>query len=90
MNEEIVTYIKSCPECQKNKVAMHKSYGLLQPLELAVMPSSSIAMHFITDLTLSYEYSQLWVIIDSFTQMEHSVSFQMKEKKSGKPYAGIG
>jgi hypothetical protein len=29
MNDEIVKYIQSCPECQKNKAARHRSYGLL-------------------------------------------------------------
>jgi hypothetical protein len=35
MNEDIIQYIQSCPEYQKNKAARHKSYGLLQPVEPA-------------------------------------------------------
>jgi hypothetical protein len=59
MNDEIVKYILLCAECQNNKAARHKSYGLLQPLDLAYTPWSSIAMDFITDLPLSDGCNQL-------------------------------
>jgi hypothetical protein len=38
MDNDIVKYIQACVECQRNKLARHKSYGLLQPLELAHAP----------------------------------------------------
>jgi putative transposase len=68
MNDKIVNYIQSCPECQLNKASKYKSYGLLQPLELAYSPWSSIATAFITDLLLSDGYNRFWVIIDSYTK----------------------
>jgi hypothetical protein len=82
MNDEIVKYNQSCPECQTNQVARHKSYGLLQPLELAYTPWSSIAMDFITDLSLSDGYNQLWVIIDHFTKMVHFIPLKKNEKRA--------
>jgi hypothetical protein len=38
MDEIIIDYIQSCPECQKDKAAWHQKYGLLQPLELPYAP----------------------------------------------------
>jgi hypothetical protein len=73
MKDEIVKYIQSSPECKKNKTAMHKSYGLLQPLELAYMAWSSIPIDVITDLPRSDGCNQLWVIIDRFTRMGHFI-----------------
>jgi hypothetical protein len=82
MDEEIVEYIQSCLECQKNKTARHKPYGLLQPLEIAYAPWQSIAMDFITDLHLSESCDQLWVIVDLFTKMGHFILLQTKKKKA--------
>jgi hypothetical protein len=69
MNEHIVEFVRSCPECQKNKSAKHKPYGLLQPLDTPYLPWQSISMDFITLLPLSEECDQLWVIVDRFSKM---------------------
>jgi hypothetical protein len=82
MNEQIVKYIQSCPECQRNKAALHKSYGLLYLLELAFSPWSSIAMESITDLPLSDGCDQVWVIIDHFTKMVHFIPLKKNEKQT--------
>jgi len=71
MNERIIDFVRSCPECQKNKAARHQPYGLSSPLELPYAPWQSIAMDFITELPLSEGYDQLWVVIDRFTKMAH-------------------
>jgi len=71
MNERIIDFVRSCPECQKNKAARHQPYGLTSPLELPYAPWQSIAMDFITELPLSDGCDQLWVIIDRFTKMAH-------------------
>jgi len=71
MNERITDFVRSCPECQKNKASRHQPYGLSSPLELPYAPWQSIAMDFITDLPTSEECDQLWVIIDRFTKMAH-------------------
>jgi hypothetical protein len=73
MNEEIVKYIKSCAEYQRKKLALHKSYSLLQSLELTFSPWSSIAMDLIMDRPLGDGCDQLWVIIDCFTKMKHFI-----------------
>jgi len=78
MNEQIIDFVRSCPECQRNKVSRHQPYGLSSPLELHYAPWQSIAMDFITDLPLSNKCDQLWVIIDRFTKMAHFVPLQEK------------
>ena len=71
MNERIIDFVRSCPECQRNKASRHQPYGLISPLELPYAPWQSIAMDFITELLLSEGCDHLWVIIDRFTKMAH-------------------
>jgi hypothetical protein len=53
---------------------------LLSPLELPYAPWTSIAMDFITDLPLSEDCDQLWVIVDSFTMMAHFIPLKKDQK----------
>jgi len=78
MNERIIDFVRSCPECQKNKSSHHAPYGLSSPLELPYAPWQSIAMDFITELPRSEGCDQLWVIVDRFTKMAHFIP--LKEK----------
>jgi len=78
MNERIIDFVRSCPECQQNKASRHQPYELSSPLELPYAPWQSIAMDFIMDLPLSNECDQLWVVIDRFTKMAHFVSLKVK------------
>jgi len=78
MKERIVDFVRSCPECQQNKVSRHQPYRLSSPLELPYAPWQSITMDFITKLPLSEGYNQLWVIIDPFTKMGHFIPLQEK------------
>jgi putative transposase len=80
MDQEIIEYIRSCLECQKDKVTYHKPYGLLLPLELLDTPWTSITMDHITDLPLSEDCNQLWVIVDRFTKMAHFILLKKEQK----------
>ena len=80
MNERIIDFVRSCPECQQNKAARHQPYGLSSPLELPYTPWPSIAMDFITELPFSSGCDQLWVIIDRFTKMAHFLPLKKEEK----------
>ena len=80
MNERIIDFVRSCPECQQNKVARHQPYGLSSPLELPYTPWPSIAMDFIMELPFSSGCDQLWVIIDRFTKMAHFLPLKKEEK----------
>jgi cytochrome b len=80
MDQEIIKYIRSCLECQKDKATHHKPYGLLLLLELPYVLWTSIAIDFITDLPLSEDCEQLWVIIDRFTKMAHVIPLKKDQK----------
>jgi hypothetical protein len=82
MDERIIDYVRSCTECQRNKVAHHQPYGLLHPLEHPYAPWQSLSMDFITDLPESESCDQLWVIIDRFTKMVHFIAFPKDGKKA--------
>ena len=78
MNERIIDFVRSCSECQQKKVSQFQPYGLSSPLELPYAPWQSIAMDFITELPMSEECDQLWVIIDRFTKMAHFIPLREK------------
>jgi len=80
MDERIINYIRSCSECQKNKVVRRHPYGLSLPLELPYATWQSIAMDFITELPLSDKYYQLWLVIEWFTKMAHFIALQKDAK----------
>jgi len=78
MNERIIDFVRSCPECQWNKASRHQPYGLSAPLELSYAPWQSITMDFITELPCSEGCDQLWVVIDRFTKMAHFIPLKGK------------
>jgi len=80
MNERIIDFARSCPECQQNKASRHQPYGLSSPLELPYAPWQSIAMDFITELPMSDGCDQLWVIINRFTKMAHFLPLRVAGK----------
>jgi len=80
MNERIIDFVRSCPECQQNKVSRHQPYGLSSLLELPYAPWQSIAMDFIMELPASEGHDQLWVIIDRFTKMAHFLPLRAEGK----------
>ena len=82
MDQSIIEFIRSCPNCQKDKSRRHRQYGLLSPLELPHAPWQSIAMDVITDLPPSNGCTEPWVIIDRFTKMAHFVPLLKEEKKA--------
>jgi len=88
MNERIIDFVRSCPECQQNKASQHQPYGLSSPLELPYAPWQSIAMDFITELPISDNCDQLCAIIDRFTKMAHFLPLK-KEGKTAADFAVI-
>ena len=80
MNEQIIDFVRSCPECQKNKTARHQPYSLSSPLELPYAPWQTIAMDFVTELPVSEESDQLWMVIDRFTKMAHFLPLKQEGK----------
>ena len=85
MNQRIIDFVRSCPECQQNNAARQQPYGLSSPLGFPYAPWQSIAMDFITELPLSEECDQLWVVIDRYTKMAHFLPL----RKEGKTVADL-
>ena len=85
MNERIIDFVRSCPECQQNKATRHQPYRRSSPLELPYAPWQSIAMDFTTELPISDDCDQLWVFIDRFTKMAHFLPL----RKEGKAVADL-
>jgi hypothetical protein len=73
MDQQIIDYMRSCLQYQKDMATCHKPYGLLSPLELPYALWISIAMDVMMDLPLSEDCNQLWVIVDRFTKMAHFI-----------------
>ena len=80
MNERIIDFVRSSPDCQRNKASRHQPYGLSSLLELPYAPWQSIAMDFIMEIPTSDECDQLWVIIDRFTKMAHFLPLRREGK----------
>jgi len=53
MNERIIDFVRSCPDCQQIKASHHQPFGLSSPLELPYAPWQSIAIDFIRELPTS-------------------------------------
>ena len=79
MDEQITEYVRSCDVCQHNKVIQHKKYGLLEPIDVPMQPSSSISMDFIVGLPKSEGYTKIWVIVDRFSKMAHFIPLRTEE-----------
>jgi len=73
MDQTVRNYVNTYDECQRNKSRRHKRFGLLQPLETAYAPWTSISMDFIIELPDSEGNTQIWVIVDRFTKMAYFI-----------------
>ena len=73
MRETIKRYIKNCDICQRSKVVRHVPYGMLQSNKVPDQPWKSIAMDFITDLSISDENDTILVVIDRLTKISHFI-----------------
>ena len=82
MDKWISEYVSTCDNCQRNKGARHRRYGLLQPLELPYAPWQSISMDFIESLPLSDGCVSIWVVVDRFTKMAHFIPLKDEAKRS--------
>jgi len=80
MDQHIIDYVQSHPECQKIITVQHHPYCLSSPLELLLAPLQSIAMDFITQLPELEGCNQLWVVIDGYTKMVHFLPLQKEWK----------
>lgn len=73
MEENVNAYVWTCDTCQRDKPCQHCRFGALEPLEVPYLPWSSILIDSIIELRELNGYTQIWVIIDMFTNMAHLV-----------------
>ena len=77
MRDDILKWIKSCPECQNNKVDRRAPKGMLQPVQLPYQPCQSYNMDFMTDLPRSYYggmwYDTCWVFVDRCSHRTYAI-----------------
>ena len=68
LRRDVEKYIKGCAVCQRTKPSRQKPHGLLQPLEIADAPWSSISMDFIEELPQSNGFNSILVVVDRLTK----------------------
>lgn len=74
MDESIRAYIKTCPECQRNKASSQRKPGRLQPLPVPKRNWESISMDFIVQLPKTKSgHDAIFVIVDRLSKMAHFV-----------------
>ena len=76
MHQDIVNYVNSCEQCQRNKVSRHKKYDLLRPKDVPDRPWKSIEIDFLCGLPESKKFTVIMVVVDRFSKMIHLIPFK--------------
>jgi transposase InsO family protein len=67
MSALVRSYVSACPECARKRTALHKPYGLLQPIEPPAKPFDMITIDFVVKLPLSRSQGELYDTILTIT-----------------------
>ena len=73
IREDILDFVRSCPECQTTKPRHNKPYGVIMPIEPPQEPWNDISMNLITGLTKSNNCTAILVVVDRFSKMAHFI-----------------
>lgn len=68
LRRDIDEYVSGCAVCQRTKTSRQRPHGMLQPLEVAPGPWSSISMDFIEELPKSNGHNSVLVVVDRLTK----------------------
>ena len=68
LRRDVELYVRGCAICQRTKPSRQRPHGLLQSLEVADMPWSSISMDFIEELPMSNGFNSILVVVDRLTK----------------------
>ena len=75
LDTDVKTYVKTCPNCQRNKPTNAKPGGLLQPLPIPSEVWESVSMDLITQLpTTRNGHDAIVVFVDRLSKMTHFAS----------------
>ena len=77
----IRNYVKTCDNCQRNKVPRYAKYWNILPLEIPYAPWLRISIDFITGLPNVKGYFKIWVVVDYFTKMAHIIPLKTQSAK---------
>ena len=78
IRDDILDFVRTCPECQKSKPRNQRPYGILLPLTPPQDPWQDISMDLITGLTKSNNCNAIFVIVDRFSKMAHFIPTTMR------------
>ena len=74
MSKDVKIFIKSCLQCQQNKVEQKKPIGLSQPLPIPNEPWEPISMDFIMVLPQNHgQFDAILVIVDCLSKQVYFV-----------------
>lgn len=71
LKNDVQRFVEECLVCQKNKVEMVKTLGLLQPLKIPSQRWGEVSMDFITGLPKSKRKNVIMVVVDRLTKYAH-------------------
>ncbi len=66
MRQDIISYVKGCAECQRNKINTRPTRAALSPIfpTCEAMPFETVALDFITKLPVSQGYDSILTVTD--------------------------
>ena len=76
MSKDVRSYIKNCPECQRNRTHRHPQHGNLAPLPTPPEPFHTVSIDLITDLPEDerfpggYAYDAVMTVTDRLTKQQ--------------------
>lgn len=82
MRQKVDTYLRQCEDCARNKLARHKPYRQLQPLQAPERAWQSVSMDFIVKLPTTKDpitkvsYDSILVIVDRLTKYAHFIPWR--------------
>ena len=72
LRADVLSHVKSCGPCQRNKGATQRPYGVLQPLSVPDFQWQHISMDFIVHLPKTRSgFTAVLVVVDRLTKMVH-------------------
>ena len=71
---DVSDYVRSCPDCERNKASTAKPAGLLQPLPVPKAPWQHVSLDLIVQLPRAASGNDaLFVVVDRLTKMAHFI-----------------
>ena len=72
LRSDVLSYVRSCGACQRNKGATQRPFGEAQPLHVPEYQWKEISMDFITHLPPTRSgFTSIFVVVDRLTKMVH-------------------